>query len=73
MFSNVAVTSNLNKKLNSIVDESNELASCSVFKQNNQDKRVFYCFSDTSPLPTAKLTHKKRKAKLANYITGSWF
>ena len=26
-----------------------------------------------SPLPTAKLTHKKRKAKQITHITGSWF
>ena len=26
-----------------------------------------------SPLPTAKLTHKKLKAKQATHITGSWF
>ena len=26
-----------------------------------------------SPLSTAKLTHKKRKAKQATHIIGSWF
>ena len=26
-----------------------------------------------SRLPTTKLTHKKRKAKQATHITGSWF
>ena len=26
-----------------------------------------------SPLPTAKLAHKKRKAKQATHVTGSWF
>ena len=26
-----------------------------------------------SPLPTAKLTYKKRKAKQVTHITGSWF
>ena len=26
-----------------------------------------------SPLPTAKLTHKKLKAKQATHVAGSWF
>ena len=56
--SNVAATSTSNKQLNFTVDECNKLASCSVSKQSNKDEKVF----DT-PLPTAKLTHKKRKAK----------
>ena len=36
-----------------------ELASCSVSKQSDEGKKVFFM----SPLPTAKLTHKQRKAK----------
>ena len=66
--SNVAATSTSNKELNFTVDECNELASCSVSKQSNVDEKFFI-----SPLPTAKLTHKKRKAKQATHITGSWF
>ena len=44
-----------------------------VSKQSNKDKIVFYYFSDIFPLSTAKLTHKKRKAKQATHLTGSWF
>ena len=56
--SNVAATSTANEELNFTVDECNELASCSVSKQSNKDKK-FFIF----PLPTAKLIYKKRKAK----------
>ena len=34
----------------------------------NKDESFFI-----SRLPTAKLPHKKRKAKQATHITGSWF
>ena len=56
MSSNVADTSTSNEELNSTVNECNELVSCSVSKLSNKDERVFYYFSDISPLPTAKLT-----------------
>ena len=36
-------------------------------------KKFFYYFSDISPLLTAKLTHRKRKAKQTTNITGSCF
>ena len=55
------------------MDGCNELTSCNVSKQNNEDERVFYYFSDISPLPTAKLTHRKRKAKQAIHISAFWF
>ena len=55
------MTSTFNKELNSIVDECNELTSCSVSKQSNEDERVFHYFSDISPFPTVKLTHRKHR------------
>ena len=61
------MTSALNKELDFTVDECNELASCSVSRQSNKDEK-FFIFS----LPTTKLAHKKRKAKQATHITGSW-
>ena len=73
MSSNVAATSTSNEELNSTVDECNELASCSVSKRSKKDKSVFHYFSNISPLSSAKLTHKKRKAKQTTHITGSWF
>ena len=66
--SNVAATSTSNKELNFTVHECNKLASCSVSKHTNKEENFFI-----SRLPTAKLTHKKRKAKQATHITGSWF
>ena len=42
MSSNVAATSTSNKELNFTVDKCNELASCSVTKQSNKDKKVFH-------------------------------
>ena len=40
--SNVAARSTLNKELNFIVHECNEMASCSVSKQINKDEKVFH-------------------------------
>ena len=71
--SSVAATSTLNKDSNSTVDDCNELACPNASKQNDKDQRVFYSFSDVSPLPTAKLIHRKRRAKQAAHITGSPF
>ena len=71
--SSVATTSTSNKDSNFTVDDCNELASPDASKQNDEDQRVFHSFSDVSPLPTAKLTHKKRRAKQAAHITGSSF
>ena len=71
--SSVATTSTSNKDSNSTVDDCNELACPDASKQNDEDQRVFYSFFDVSPLPTAKLTHRKRRAKQAAHITGSPF
>ena len=71
--SSVATTSTSRKDSNSTVDECNELACPDASKQNDEDQRVFPSFSDVSPLPTTKLTHKKRRAKQAAHITGSPF
>ena len=73
IFSNVATTSTSNKNSNSTVDDCNELACPDASKQNDRDQRVFHSFPDVSPLPTAKLTHRKRRAKQAAHITGSPF
>ena len=66
--SNIAATSTSSKELNFIVDECNEPASRSVSKRNSKDEK-FFIF----PLPTAKLTRKKREAKQATLIIGSCF
>ena len=55
------------------MDDCNELASYSIFKQSNKNERGFYYFSDLSFLLTAKLTHRNRKAKKQIHITDSWF
>ena len=71
--SSVATTSTSNIDSNSTVDDCNELACPDASKQNDGDQKVFHSFSDISPLPTAKLTHRKRRAKQAAHITGSPF
>ena len=48
--SSVATTSTSNKDSNSTVDDCNELACPDASKQNDYDQRVFYSFSDVSPL-----------------------
>ena len=67
------MTSTSNKDSNSTVDDCNELACPDASKQNDENQRDFHSFSDISPLPTAKLTHRKHRAKQAAHITGSPF
>ena len=70
--SSVAATSTSNEELNySTVNECNELACCCVSERSKKNERVFYHFSDISPLPTVKLTHGKRKAK--QELPHNWF
>ena len=45
MSSNVAATSTSNTELNFTVVECNKLASCSVSKESNKDKKVFHISS----------------------------
>ena len=71
--SSVATTSTSNKDSDSTVDDCNELACPDASKQNDEDQRVFHFFSDVSTLPSAKLTHRKRRAKQAAHKTGSPF
>ena len=40
--SNVAATNTSNKELKFTVDECNELASCNVSKQSNENEKVFH-------------------------------
>ena len=71
--SSVATTSTSNKDSNSTVDDCNELACPDASKQNDEDQRGFYSFSDVSSFPTAKLTHRKHRAKQEAHKTGSPF
>ena len=64
MSSNVAATSTSNQELNSTVDECNELASCSVFKQSNEMKEFFIIFLTHSDGFTQRwVRYKKSKGK----------
>ena len=57
--------------------KSNELsdstAASDVFQQALEDQSISYQFEDISPLPSAKLTQRRRKAKQATHVTGSPF
>ena len=69
MSSNFLMTSTSNEELNSIVDECNELTSCSVSKQSNKDERFFIIFL-TYPLFLQRTYHIENTAaeKQTSYL-----
>ena len=57
--------------------KSNELSDSTVasdvLQQALEDQSISYQFEDISPLPSAKLIQRRRKAKQATQVTGSPF
>ena len=77
-FSDDTTSTRTSTKVNhSQVHKSNELynstAASDLLQQALEDQSISYQFEDISPLPSAKLTQRRRKAKQATHVTGSPF
>ena len=77
-FSDDTISTRTSTEVNHLqVHKSNELsdstAASDVLQQALEDQSISYQFEDISPLPSAKLTQRRRKAKQATHVTGSPF